>query len=74
MYSDMCEIYDFSEKQKLIKLRRKLVRKKYGDLISNHNKTPTAAFIESCKYYNLLFPEVSESDISRKLSNLLNST
>ena len=70
----MCEIYDFSEKQKLIKTRRKLVRQNYRDLISNQNKTPTAAFIESYKYYNLLFPEISKSDISRRLSNILNST
>ena len=70
----MCEIYEFSEKQKLIKIRRKLVRQKYSDLISDHNKTPTAAFSESCKYYNLLFPEISKSDISRRLSNILNST
>ena len=50
----MCEIYEFSEKQKLIKIRRKLVRQNYSDLITNQNKTPTAAFIESYKYYNLL--------------------
>lgn len=74
MCKDMCEIYDFSEKQKLIKSRRKLVRQNYSDLISNQNKTPTAAFIESYKYYNLLFPEISKSDITRRLSNLLNPT
>ena len=70
----MCEIYEFSEKQKLKKIRRKLVRQNYSDLITNQNKTPTAAFIESYKYYNLLFPEISKSDISRRLSNILNST
>ena len=74
MNRDMCEIYEFSEKQKLIKIRRKLLRQNYSDLITNQNKTPTAAFIESYKYYNLLFPEISKSDISRRLSNILNST
>ncbi len=67
----MCEIFEFSNRLQLFQKKSKAVKQNYDLLISFHNKTPTAAFVESYKLYSSIFPEIKKSDVPRKLAILL---
>ena len=68
----MGEVFDFSTRLQLFQMKSGTVKQNYDFLISHHNKTPTAAFVESYKLYSSIFPEIDKSDIPRKLAGLLN--
>ena len=67
----MCEIYDFSKKLRLFKIKSRTLKRNYNFLISYRDKTPTAAYLESYKLYTSIFPEIDKSDVPRKLAGIL---
>ena len=67
----MGEILNFSNRLQLFQIKSRTVKQNYEFLINYHNKTPTAAFVESYKLYSSMFPEIKKSDVPRKLGILL---